>query len=100
MTAPDTMQVRARDPERERKLWGTSLFHCVIRTVTISAYCQAVLDDGSVCRQRRGEPYGHNFNHDGEWFNVNRWDNPCGHIDYYDTVIIEADKLAAEEGRI
>ena len=45
-------------------------------TVTIADHCP-------VCGEKRGTPYPHTFCEDGEWFTVDRWDNPCGHIDTY-----------------
>jgi len=52
-----------------------------------------IADNCPICGEIRGKPYGYNFSEDGESFFVNRWDNPCGHIDYYKNVLIEADKL-------
>ena len=54
-----------------------------------------IADNCPVCGKPRGKPYGYNFTEDGENFFVNRWDNPCGHIDYYKDVLVEADKLKA-----
>lgn len=41
------------------------------------------------CGGKRGEPRGYNFVEDGQAFHVNKWDNPCGHIDFYENVLIE-----------
>lgn len=57
--------------------WGT-------KTIEIADTCPK-------CGGKRGEPYGYNFWEDGEWCWCNRWDNPCGHIDYYPDVIKEAE---------
>lgn len=46
------------------------------------------------CGQKRGEPKPHTYCEDGDWYTVDRWENPCGHIDYYKECIIEANKLA------
>ncbi|MFA5037504.1 MAG: hypothetical protein WC479_10065 [Candidatus Izemoplasmatales bacterium] len=50
-----------------------------------------ISDNCPKCGGKRGTPYNHNFCEDGEWFNVDRWDNPCGHIDYYPDCIKEAE---------
>lgn len=42
------------------------------------------------CGGPRGAICGHNQCEDGEWFHVNVWDNPCGHVDYYSTMLMEA----------
>ena len=41
------------------------------------------------CGGPRGKPYHYRFHEDGEWYSVNRWDNPCGHIDKYRDVLGE-----------
>ena len=38
------------------------------------------------CGGERGEPYWHNFCEDGHWYQVHRWDNPCGHVEKYTDV--------------
>lgn len=43
-----------------------------------------------VCNSERGKPVPYNFCEDGEWFVVDRWKNPCGHIDYYPEVLKES----------
>ncbi len=53
------------------------------RTVEIADTCPA-------CGGPRGSIYGHNFWEDDQSFFVNRWDNPCGHVDHYPTVLKEA----------
>ena len=42
-----------------------------------------IADACPVCGGKRGEPYPYRFCEDGEWYVVDRWDNPCGHIDAY-----------------
>jgi len=74
-----TMTVRVVDRSR----WGTSGPYPWVRTVTVSAYCPA-------CGARRGEPYAHRFAEDGAWYTCDRWTNPCGHVDMYAAVIVEA----------
>ncbi|MEZ3180349.1 hypothetical protein KYY02_17140 [Streptomyces pimonensis] len=56
-----------------------------IRKVTISDRCPQ-------CGGPRGVDTirNHNFHEDGEWLSVDRWTNPCGHIDMYSAVLVEA----------
>ena len=49
-----------------------------------------IADTCPVCGGKRGEPRGYNFCEDEQWFWVNRWDNPCGHMDMYRDVLIES----------
>jgi hypothetical protein len=49
-----------------------------------------ISDKCPVCGGKRGKPYGYNFYDDGDWFWVNRWDNPCGHLDKYADCIKES----------
>jgi hypothetical protein len=49
------------------------------------------------CGGNRGKPYGFNFYEDGDWFFVNCWKNPCGHVDYYPDVIKEAESSPKKE---
>jgi hypothetical protein len=78
------MTVIVRDHEREKAAWGHGPFRIATRTVTISTTCPK-------CGGRRGKPFGHNFVEDGDSAHVNRWTNPCGHLDMYPAVIREAD---------
>ncbi len=55
-------------------------------TIEISTFCP-------ICGQSRGKPYSYNFCEDGEWITVDRWDNPCGHIDKYGDCIRESKQL-------
>lgn len=43
-----------------------------------------------ICGGKRGKPFPYRFCEDGEWFAVDRWENPCGHIDLYKDVLIES----------
>ena len=56
------------------------------KTIEIDDYCQE-------CGEKRGKPYAHTFHECGEWYGVNRWDNPCGHIDTYKDVWHESQNL-------
>lgn len=84
MTA-QTMTVRVVD-----RGTGRGYQFPMVRTVTISAICQT-----PECGGPRGEPYPHRFSEDGEWMTCDRWDNPCGHIDYYGAVLREAAEVSA-----
>lgn len=53
-------------------------------------------DNCPICNEKRGKPYVHHFSEDGEWFSVNRWDNPCGHLDKYGDVWREFKQLQKE----
>lgn len=76
--AVPTMTVRVCDRGSGREYVGVT-----IRTVTISKLCPQ-------CGGERGEPFNHNFHEDGEWLSVDRWHNPCGHVDMYSAVLREA----------
>lgn len=90
MPIPETMTVRVRDTDAEAQYWGHGLGRIIVRTITIGSRCPAITEEGTSCGALRGKPYGHNFHSDGEWANVDRWENPCGHIDYYPLVIQES----------
>lgn len=60
-----------------------------VRRVTIADTCP-------VCDGPRGEPQPYSFYEDGEWYEIHKWVNPCGHIDYYDAVLQEARVLATQ----
>lgn len=49
-----------------------------------------IADTCPVCGGPRGKPYHHRFHEDSEWYTVDRWDNPCGHVDKYKDVLKEA----------
>lgn len=52
-------------------------------TVTIAATCP-------VCGEPRGTPTRRLFCEDGEWYDLDVWENPCGHLDRYQDVYAEA----------
>lgn len=62
----------------ERKGWN---LHVV--NVEISSHCP-------VCGGIRGEPKWHHFCEDGDWLVCQTWNNPCGHVDLYRDLLIEA----------
>lgn len=84
----ETMTVTVRDRSAESP-WGYGMTNPVTRKVTISAFCP-------MCGGRRGKPQGLNQCDDGAFYWVQVWNNPCGHVDMYADVIVEAKKLAAE----
>jgi hypothetical protein len=49
-----------------------------------------IADICPVCGGKRGELKNHRFYEDGDWFDVDTWRNPCGHIDSYKNCLIEA----------
>lgn len=82
-----TIEVCVRDRSAEAP-WGVGLTNPVVRRVTISAYCPA-------CGGPRGERRGLNQCDDGAYYWVEVWDNPCGHVDRYEAVVVEAERLTA-----
>ena len=77
-TAQQTMTVtiftRVGKGWDERKKW---------HTITISCACPK-------CGGARGVPYWGNNCEDGEHFGSSMWVNPCGHVDHYFAVLLEA----------
>lgn len=77
---PTTMAVRVRHDGDGPGYEGVGIL-----TVTVDTACP-----------RCGAPRGfdtirpHVFRHDGETFEVDVWDNPCGHVDLYPDVVAEA----------
>jgi len=54
-------------------------------------------DNCPKCNELRGKPKPYNFCEDGEWFTVDKWDNPCGHIDTYMNCLMEAKHIPLGE---
>ena len=69
----------------DRSNWDTPGPYPKIVEVTIENICLK-------CGGPRGEPYLYIFHEDGGSYACHKWDNPCGHIDYYDEVLKEAEK--------
>ena len=88
---PQTMKVRVRDRSAEAP-WGSGLVQPVVRTVEISTKCPT-------CGGERGKPRNLNQVDDGEYYSVDVWDNPCGHVDMYADVVKEAARLALRGDR-
>ena len=57
-----------------------------------------VADTCPVCGGPRGEPTPHSQCEDGEWFSLNTWTNPCGHLDRYPDVLVEAGYVTKQGG--
>jgi hypothetical protein len=55
-------------------------------TVNIARNCP-------VCGKPRGKPSPYRFCEDGEWFIVDKWDNPCGHIEKYKNCYFEFQEI-------
>ena len=85
-----TLRVRVIDRALQRKLWGTPGYRSildVLRVVEISATCPR-------CGGSRGEVRTERSCEDGQWYDVSRWENPCGHLDLYADVLREAGRAA------
>lgn len=50
------------------------------------------------CGGPRGEPAKHTFRDCGEWFTVDTWQNPCGHLDTYKSCLLEAWRITKQGG--
>ena len=59
------------------------------RDWSISTPTIQISDSCPVCGGPRGKPYHFRFHELGDWWSVNRWDNPCGHVDKYRDVLKE-----------
>jgi hypothetical protein len=87
------MVVTVVDREAMRKLWGTpGLFKVITKTVEIGDKCP-------VCGGLRGTPVKRPFCEDEDFYSVDCWVNPCGHIDYYPNVLEEADIISRSQAR-
>ncbi|MFJ7592461.1 hypothetical protein ACIQZO_34850 [Streptomyces sp. NPDC097617] len=60
-----------------------------IVTITVAASCPE-------CGGPRGRAVPYRFCEDGEWYTVDRWTNPCGHLDAYAAVLTEHRRLQDE----
>ena len=69
--------------------WGYGPFRVILATVEISDRCP-------VCGGPRGEPHPRNFYEDGASYSADCWDNPCGHVDSYEDVILDGRRLSTE----
>ena len=47
-------------------------------------------DTCPICGLLRGKPKSYRFHEDGNWFTVDIWENPCGHLDTYAECLREA----------
>ncbi len=74
----------------DRSNWGGNGHVPVIRRVEIRDTCIR-------CGGLRGRKQVHHFAEDGAYYVVDRWDNPCGHVDKYEDVLVEARMLLEGE---
>lgn len=81
-----TMTVTVRDHRTEDLSWGHGPHHVVVRRVTISAFCPQ-------CGRPRGKPRWARYHDDGVWYSVQVWNNPCGHLDMYESVLAESRRM-------
>jgi hypothetical protein len=79
LDVPGTMLVRVPDSHAN---WGRSGDPVVVRTLRISKMCH--------CGAERGEPKLMSRCADGQYYNVDEWENACGHIDGYETLLQKA----------
>jgi hypothetical protein len=79
------------DRAAQTAAWGRGGGGLVIRTVEIADNCQQ-------CGGPRGPVRGFNGAEDGDYYHVNVWTNPCGHVDFYGPVLAEAAALQATGG--
>lgn len=59
-----------------------------------------IADDCPKCGCKRGKPYYYRFCEDGEWFEVEKWENPCGHIDTYKECFFENMELKKRDEQV
>ncbi|MBT2453331.1 hypothetical protein [Streptomyces sp. ISL-86] len=86
---PESMTYRVCDRGSGREYVGVRVV-----TATVAAECPT-------CGGPRGEATPFRFCEDGEWYDVSRWTNPCGHVDMYAAILREhrrrQEALEAEE---
>ncbi|WP_428957854.1 VVA0879 family protein [Streptomyces sp. cg35] len=63
--------------------WGRTGPSTVVHHLRISDRCPA-------CQGPRGEVTPFNAINDGEWYNADKWENPCGHPDWYQDLLGKA----------
>lgn len=81
------MQVTVVDRARMDTLYGQPRFPGVIRrTVEINDKCPS-------CGGPRGKPQKARYHEWGEFYYVDNWTNPCGHLDRYSDVLQEAREI-------
>ena len=56
-----------------------------------------ISDNCPICGAKRGTPKNYHFCEDGDWFDVDTWENPCGHKDMYKDVYLESLKNIKEK---
>lgn len=88
---PSRTKVRVRDRSAEAP-WGHGPTNPCVRTVEIATTCP-------VCGGERGKPRNLNQCDDGAHYSVDVWDNPCGHVDLYADVVVEARELTEADAQ-
>lgn len=78
------MNVTVVDRAAMNAQWGHGLFRVITRTVKVSDRCPT-------CGGPRGEPRRVAYYEDGEHYTVDRWTNPCGHVDKYGAILAESE---------
>jgi hypothetical protein len=86
MNPEPTRTVVVLDRAAQDAAWGRGGGGLVFRTVTLVWICPS-------CFGPRGEPSPRRFCEDGEFYWVDCWQNPCGHVDHYPEVLREAEQL-------
>ncbi|QKW07012.1 hypothetical protein HUT18_11955 [Streptomyces sp. NA04227] len=61
---------------------GSGYVGVSVRSIVLSAECPR-------CGGPRGSAVPQRFHEDGDWYTVDKWDNPCGHVDTYTSVLAE-----------
>jgi hypothetical protein len=85
------MKVTVADRFAQTQSWGHGRGGAPpLRTVEISCTCP-------VCGGPRGKPGWMRTHEDGDWFDISVWANPCGHLDKYAAVLIEAGVYRGDE---
>ena len=85
--AAATITVTVRDRAGEAPWGGSGFTGPCVRRVRIAANCPA-------CGGPRGPRRNLNQCDDGAFYSTDIWDNPCGHLDRYASVVDEAELLA------
>lgn len=87
---PETMNPSALSEKSERTVTIIERHGWIRRIVRVTVPWTCL-----ECGEPRGEPYNLNMAEDGDYFSVDVWDNPCGHIDKYNDVLAELRKSTA-----
>ena len=80
------MIVRVVDREATARMWGQGRVLLVLADIETSDRCPK-------CGGPRGTSHRQRFCEDGEYYEVDCWANPCGHVDSYHDVILDGRRL-------